>query len=137
MSIGAVKLSELAKGLEFAGKKDNIIYIKSEHNTMIDEFKRVMKILDECSYLAAKEVVEEDVVKPILQEDAFEQCLVDLENAAFDLDGEKMQSLISELSAYSYGGKDLQNELRPVYKKIEMFDYMSAYEAVLKIKKKA
>ncbi len=48
-----------------------------------------------------------------------------------------MQTIIEELAAYSYEGIDLQKELKPVLKKIEMFDYMSAYEAVVKIKKKA
>ena len=104
---------------------------------MIDEFKRVMKILDECPYLEEKESEVEDVVKPSISEEAFEQCLVDLENASYDLDGDKMQTIIEELVAYSYEGIDLQKELKPVLKKIEMFDYMSAYEAVVKIKKKA
>jgi len=31
----------------------------------------------------------------------------------------------------------LEKELKPVYKKVEMCDFMSAYEAVAKIKEKA
>ncbi len=137
MSIGAVSLSEMAKALEFAGKRDDIDYIKKEHASMIDEFRRVMKILDDCSYLGTKEVEEEVVDKPAISEEIFDAQLVELENASYDLDGHKMQQILDELCAYSFADKDLQKELKPVYKKIEMFDYMSAYEAVAKIRKKS
>lgn len=137
MSIGAVTLSELAKGLEFAGKRDDIEYIKNEHVAMIEEFRRVMHILDECPYLGAKEECTDKVEKPVISAEEFDSKLVELENASYDLDGTKMQQILDELCGYSFGEKDLQKELKSVYKKIEMFDFMSAYEAVAKIKKKA
>ncbi len=137
MSIGAVTLSEMAKGLEFAGKRDDVAYIKEEHNTMTEEFVRVMKLLDECPYLGAKEVNEEVVNKPEISEEEFDVKLTELENASYELDGDKMLLILNDLSTYSFNGKDLQNELKAVYKKIEMFDFMSAYEVVAKIKKKA
>ena len=137
MSIGAVKLSELAKGLEFAGKREDFEYIKNEHDVMIEEFRRVMNLLEECPYLPKKEKQEEAVSKPVISEEEFSSKLEDLENASYELDGDKMGAILDELSQYSFGGKDLQKELKAVYKKIEMFDLMSAYEAVAKIKKKA
>ena len=137
MSIGAVKLSEKAKALEFAGKKDNFDYIRKEHADMTTEFKRVMKMLDECPYLTTKEVEEEKIEKSEIADELFEEKLTELENASYDLDGERMVQILDELSTYSYAGKDLQKEVKSVYKKIEMFDYMSAYEAVAKIKKKS
>ena len=48
-----------------------------------------------------------------------------------------MIPVLNELSKYTYHSKDLEKELKPVYKKVEMFDFMSAYEAVVKIKEKA
>lgn len=45
-----------------------------------------------------------------------------------------MIPILDVLSSYSYRGKDLAKELKPVYKKVEMFDFMSAYETVVKIK---
>ena len=137
MSIGAVTLSEMAKGLEFAGKRDDIAYIKAEHTNMTEEFARVMKLLDESPHLGAKESVEEVVDKPAISEADFDAKLVELENASYDLDGDKMHQILDELSAYSYGDMDLQKELKSVYKKIDMFDFMSAYEAAAKIRKKA
>ena len=137
MSIGAVTLSEMAKGLEFAGKRDDIAYIKAEHTKLTEGFARVMKMLDESPHLGAKESMEEVIDKPTISEEEFDAKLIELENASYDLDGDKMHQILDALSAYSYGNKDLQKELKSVYKKIDMFDFMSAYEAVVKIRKKA
>ena len=137
MSIGAVKLSELAKGLEFAGKREEFDYIQKEHHIMVKEFRRVMKILNECPYLSKKETTEEIVNKPEISDAEFSLKLEALENASYELDADKMRVILDELSEYSFGGMDLQKELKAVYKKIEMFDLMSAYEATAKIKKKA
>ena len=49
----------------------------------------------------------------------------------------KVIPVLDEFSKYSYHARDLAKELKPVYKKVEMFDFMSAYEAVAKIKEKA
>lgn len=137
MSIGAVKLSEMAKGLEFAGKGEDYDYIHKRHNPMTEEYKRIMKVLDECKYLAPKVIEEEVVQKPELGLAEFEAKLVELENATYEFDGSKVIPILDVLSEFAYNGKDLAKELKPVYKKVEMFDFMSAYEAVVKIKELA
>ena len=136
MSIGAVALSEMAKTLEFAGKAEDFDFIKNEHAEMIVEFERVMKILNESEYVTSQSENEEVVDKEAIAKEVFEQKLVDLENASYELDADKMKKILDEISEYSYGGKDMQKELAPVYKKVEMFDLMSAYETVAKIKVK-
>ena len=137
MSIGAVNLSEMAKGLEFAGKGEDYDYIQKRHKPMTEEYKRIMKVLDECPYLAPKVVEEVVVQKPELELAAFEAKLVELENATYQFDASKVNPILDALSEFSYHGKDLAKELKPVYKKVEMFDFMSAYEAVVKIKELA
>ena len=136
MSIGAVKLSEMAKALEFAGKGDDFDFIRREHATMMQEFKRVMQILYDCPYLEASEQDDDGVNKPELSEEEFVQKLVALENVTYEFDANKVLPILDELSKYAYHSKDLAKELKPVYKKVEMFDFMSAYEAVVKIKEK-
>ena len=136
MSIGAVKLSELAKSLEFAGKKEAFDDIKNEHNVMIKEFRRVMKILNECPYLSKNEMTEDIENRQEISEEEFTLKLEELENASYELDADQMRAILDVLSAYSFGGKNLQKELKVVYKKIEMFDLMSAYEAAARIKNK-
>lgn len=137
MSIGAVRLSEMAKALEFAGKGEDFDYIRREHDAMIIEFKRIMQILFECKYLESSEDEGDLANKPELSEEEFEQQLIVLENVTYEFDANKVIPILDELSKYIYHSKDLAKELKPVYKKVEMFDFMSAYEAVVKIKEKA
>ena len=136
MSIGAVKLSEMARGLEFAGKGEDFAYIHREHDVMIKEFERVLQILFACEYLDAPEQQELVVNKPEISDEEFSKKLVLLENVTYEFDANKIFPILDELSKYAYHSKDLAKELKPVYKKIEMFDFMSAYEAVVKIKEK-
>lgn len=136
MSIGAVKLSEMAKGLEFAGKADDIEYIRREHDTMLQEFERVMQMLFACKYLEAPEQENVTVNKPEISEEMFTERLFLLENVTYEFDANKVIPVLDELSKYTYHSKDLAKELKPVYKKVEMFDFMSAYETVVKIKEK-
>lgn len=136
MSIGAVKLSEMAKALEFAGKGEDYDFIRREHHSMIQEFERVMQILFECKYLEAPQQDNVVINKPELSEEEFAQKLIELENVTYEFDANKVFPILDELSKYAYRSKDLAKELKPVYKKVEMFDFMSAYEAVAKIKEK-
>ncbi|MBQ8519067.1 MAG: response regulator [Agathobacter sp.] len=137
MSIGAVKLSEMAKALEFAGKGEDFDFIRREHATMIKEFERVMQILYDCKLLTPQEEEQVVVNKPELSDADFAQKLVELENVTYEFDANKVLPILDELSKYAYHSKDLEKELKPVYKKVEMFDFMSAYETVAKIKEKA
>ena len=142
MSIGAVKLSEMAKALEFAGKANDIAYIHKAHTTMTEEFNRVMKVLINCEVLPAKTMEDEvnnavsSVKKTEISEEIFEQKLILLENVTYEFDASKVIPILDELSAFSYHEVDLEKELKPIYKKVEMSDFMSAYEAVAKIKEK-
>ncbi len=137
MSIGAVKLSEMAKGLEFAGKGDDYTYIEEEHLPMTEEYKRIMRVLEECKYLEAKVVEEVPINKQELTEIEFDAKIAELESVIYEFDGGKVLPILDALSEFTYKGKDLAKELKPVYKKVEMFDFMSAYEAVVKIKENA
>ena len=71
----------------------------------------------------------------VLSDDEFMDLLLELENVTYEFDAEKILPILDELSKYTYNSKDLAKELKPVYKKVEMFDFMSAYEAVAKMSK--
>lgn len=136
MSIGAVCLSEQARALELAGKGGNFDYIRKEHDRMMAEYHRVIDMLNSSPILGVKEVEEEACEKAQMEEEVFVSMLKDMENAVYELNDVKMRRILDKLSEYSYGGKDLQKILKPVYKKVEMSDLMSAYENVVKIKDK-
>ena len=137
MSIGAVNLSEMAKGLELAGKREDYDYIHKRHVPMTEEYLRIMQVLDECNYLEPKLVEETPVNKPELSVEEFDAKLIELEGVLYEFDGAKVLPILDVLKEYAYKGKDLEKELKPVYKKVEMYDFMSAYETIVKIKENA
>jgi hypothetical protein len=73
---------------------------------------------------------------PELSDEMFEEKAIELEDAMYDFDGERMKTIVRELSGYTYHGASLREELSGVYHKIEMSDYMAAVEVVLKRKDK-
>lgn len=152
MSIGAVTLSELAKELEMAGKREDISYIKEHHDAMIQEYERILKILEESSALGEPvkahvssdkgkvEKLKQDLTKEMdgqeetvsskqeIEDAQLKNFLQLLEEAAFGLDGRKMLLISTELGQYAYRGHDLEPLLKKTQKKIEMADYFSAYD---------
>lgn len=84
MSIGAVKLSEMAKGLEFAGKAEDYEYIHKSHAIMTEEYNSIMKVLEDCTYLEEKQEEEVPEDKLELSVEEFEAKLVELENATYE-----------------------------------------------------
>ena len=136
MSIGAVRLSEMAKALEMAGKAENFDYIRGSHAAMMEEYRSVINTLESSPLLGRKEVAEEVSKKPAIEEEVFDGLLAELETAMYDLDAVKMQRILEQLNAYSYFGKDLQKEFQTVHKKVEMSDLMSAYDTAVKLKEK-
>ena len=137
LAIGAKPLSELAKKLELAGKEDNIAYILENHDTMIAEYKRLMEDVGSSSYIGIVPKKEETAVNLLDLSDAqFEEKTIAFENAMYDLDGNRMLQILDELSTYAYHGSSLAEPLAAVRRKVELSDYMSAVEAVLRIKDK-
>ena len=73
---------------------------------------------------------------PVLTDGEFEQQLIALEEAMYALDGQQMIVILSELQKYQYYGTALKETLAPIQRKVEMTDYMSAVDAVSKLKEK-
>lgn len=137
LSIGAVNLSEMAKKLEVAGKEMDIAYIHAHHEAMIIEYGRVLSLIADWFHKTedTNETTEKQI-KPSISDTEFENALVELEDASYMLDGTKMTQIIETLEPYSFEGKDLGELVVPIRKKIEMYDYMSAYETLRKQKDK-
>ncbi|MDE7131113.1 MAG: hypothetical protein K2O65_04845, partial [Lachnospiraceae bacterium] len=146
-SIGAVPLAAMAKELEMAGKKDDIAYILTHHANMLAEHRRVMEELEQCpllhpltendgkdseSFLSGN--TSGDSLLPDLDDAMFDQLSSELEDAAYELDEEQMLAVLSRMQEYCYHQVPLRDRLEPVKKKVEMSDYMSAADAVSKIR---
>lgn len=123
-NIGAEILSEKAKTLEQAGKKDDIDFIMENHEDLIKEYHRVIREIEQSILIKQQE----------LSEEKFDEFMTELEDAMYALDGGRMTAIISEMQEYQYHQTELAPKLTPVRKKIEMSDYMSATEAVSRIR---
>ena len=135
LSIGALKLSELAKKLEMAGKENNTSYIYENHGGMLEEYQRVEKILEENTLVCPQpkeEVTLQDF--PILEDSVFERIIMELEEAMYALDEKRMLELINDLQKYQYDGIPLYKAMEAVIRKVKMSDYMSAVETVSKLR---
>uniref|UniRef100_UPI004055B19A ATP-binding protein n=1 Tax=Agathobacter sp. TaxID=2021311 RepID=UPI004055B19A len=136
MNIGAVKLSEMAKKLEAAGKEQNLTYIRKHHESMLTEYERVLVMISNWFAKNGETKAEKQNInapkKPVISHEELEQALAELEDASYMLDGEQMMRIIEHLENYSFGEKNLEEVTAPIRKKIEMCDYMSAYENLKK-----
>lgn len=151
-SIGANGLFEKAKALEAAGKRRDIDYIRSHHEEMLAEYRRVMEIFAESPFVrtdtsrgpgdvsdvsGGKSLPEEDLSDmPELDEDGFDRLQGRLEDAVYSFDSSQMLAVLSEMQEYRYCNLPLREKLVPVLKKIEKSDYMSAVDAVSSIRDK-
>nr|MBP3598845.1 response regulator [Eubacterium sp.] len=145
LSIGAVALSEQAKALEAAGRNEDIPYIKANHEALMEQWNRVIEMIGKDPQVPVEEAKErlgivgeeeaqggEDELgeKEVADDTMWEQWMIQLEDATFSLDDEKMLLLLKEMQGYSYLGKSLEQPLKPAIRKVEMSDLISAYESV-------
>ncbi len=141
LSIGAVTLSEQAKALEMAGRGDDITFIQANHEALMTEWNRVMEMIaadPKVPIQEAKErfgieervIDEEEVNKESADETMWQQWMTALEDATFSLDGDTMLTVLQEMQKYTYLGNSLETALKPMIRKVEMSDLMSAYEMV-------
>ena len=139
LSIGATKLSKLAKELEKAAKQEDADFIKQHHDEMFREYDRVIDVLASHKLVGnqptSKMQMERVGVEEITSE-SFDKKITELEAAGMSLDGNAMMEVLLELQKYQYQGCDLLEELKPMEKKIQMFDYMSVIDAVIRLKKR-
>lgn len=136
LSIGAIKLSDLAKDLEAAGKAVNISYIKEHHQEMIEEYQRVIGLLKDFRSDQDEDEEEEESAEdlPEIYDVEFERLVAEMEDAMYGFDEEEMLRILDELQKYKYRGKALKGKLAPIRRKVENSDYMSAVESLTKLK---
>lgn len=136
-SIGAVKVSEMAKQLEMAGKEDRISYIEEHHQELMDAYAKLFKSLTDNKWICPENDSEEenDTELPEISETLFEQILSNMEEAVYAVDADFLTELLEELEGYRYKGSNLKKVLAPVRRKVEMSDLISAVEMVEEQKK--
>jgi len=153
-SIGAAALSELAKNLEMAGKKDDISYILKHHEEMMEEYKEMFEKLkssgvfgkDSKIEVKREKVKQEEKTKEDskekqeelweLDDEDFDSILEKLEESIYELNSKHMMEITEELKVCSYQGKALKEIMVMAQRKIEMSDYISAVDMIANWKEK-
>lgn len=132
-SIGADELSELARRLEMAGKDGDFDYIRANHAKAYDMLKSL--ILDLMKRFQVAQEEEHDISNlPELSKETFEEIKRNLENAAFELDGDKMLDALKIARGTRYGKTEMDKVIAEMEKKISMLDFIPAMELVMKLK---
>lgn len=137
-SIGAQPLSDLAKALEAAGKREDLDYIRAHQEELAEAYIKIRKDIE--LFFADIGTKEEEQPAPSLlpeiAETEFEDLAAEFENAVYALDGAAMLSCLESLGGYQYHGRALKDELEAIQKKVERSDYMSALSALLQVRER-
>ena len=149
-SIGAMKLSEIAKLLEIAGKNEDVDYILEHHNQLMVEFKYLFTKL-QIHVFADKKTEPEKIQEKEnnvkinaknkegkrLSAAEFDDRLNEMENAVFSLDSDTLLKITSELKNCYFEGQALEEVIAKAEQKIEMSDFFSAVEMIARWKENA
>ena len=149
-SIGAEKIANQAKELENAGKKEDFAYILKNHINLLEDYQHLLENLkkhhtffverkkEEASKseeLEKREETQENCSNgKVISEEEFMEVLEGLEKLMYTLDGEKMFGLVDTIKEGIYQGRSLSEIIAKVQRKIEMSDYISAVEMLIRWK---
>ena len=133
-SVGVEKLSDMAKELELAGKREDEAYIQEHHDAMLHEYTRILGLLSESRTIHPQTEQESLDGLEELTEEELDKLALEFEDAAFAFEHDRMAEIAERLSSCSFQGHPLNEMVKPILHKIEMSDYLSAAEAVARIK---
>lgn len=138
LSIGAVKLSELAKELELAGKAGSYGTIEKKNGTLSDLYGEVIDIVN--NYLGENEADDteneaEEVTAELTEISAEElsEYIGRAKDACASFDGDAVSAVAEEVSEYSYKGKPLKEYFGRAAELAEDFEYDHAAEELARL----
>ena len=136
-SIGAMRLSDRARELEFAGKEGRYEVIEKYHQSVLNEYENLMEQLKKQEYVnkllaeesSSGEVLKEQPVdsrKQSLTIETFDTLYAKFEDAMYSLRKEEMLDIVEELGRYKIGENTKKSELDKISRKINQDDYFAA-----------
>lgn len=138
MSIGAVKLSGLAKELESAGKSGNYRTIEKKNGTLSKLYGEVIDIITD--YLgedddAAKAEADKKECAELAEigEEKLSEYISRAKEACRNFDGDAMKAVADETAEYSYKGIPLSEHFGRAAELAEDFEYDAASEEIAKL----
>ncbi len=125
-SIGATKLSDFAKSLEFAGKNENISYIQSNNDSFMHELEI---LLDNISYIITKDNEDSDEQDSTQSSDWLKDELIKLKAALDEMDAIAADHIINGLSSKQWG-RDINETIEQISQHILLCDYDDAIDLI-------
>ena len=136
LSIGAVKLSELAKELEAAGKAKSYGTIEKKNSILSDMYGEIIDIVND--YLGESGTTDNDADEEItelteISAEKLSEYVGRAKEACGGFDGEAMAAIAEEVSEYSYKGKPLKDYFGRAAELAEDFEYDNAAEEIARL----
>ncbi|MGN0674553.1 MAG: ATP-binding protein [Oscillospiraceae bacterium] len=137
LSIGAIKLSELAKELEAAGKSERYDAVEKKNGELSRLYGEIIDIASE--YLGGfddEEEAPEQVENTELPEiscEALDEYIRKAKDACCGFDGDTMAAVAEEAAAYSYRGEPLKKYFGKAAELAEDFEYDAAAAEIAKL----
>ncbi|MCH5188378.1 MAG: response regulator, partial [Oscillospiraceae bacterium] len=133
LSIGAARLSELAKALEAAGKAGELNSSAANRNAEL--LGLYAGVIDACrSYLGESapqpEKSEDEAELTELSADALREILARAGSACRSFDADALEAIARETAAYSFGGEAVRNCFGTAAQLAEDFEYEAAEQTL-------
>ncbi|MDD3218081.1 MAG: ATP-binding protein [Lachnospiraceae bacterium] len=125
--IGAQKLADEAKELEYAGKNRDAEYIRNHHGQMMEEYQRVLRVLEE-NLDFNTEQPEQNIPLIEISKEELSVKLNQLANQLETFEKKEVEQILNDLSKYYYSEYSLPDLIREIQECIEEFDFMKAAE---------
>ncbi len=135
-AIGADAISGMFRELEFAGKAENIEFIESHSQPVLDTFKEVLDVVK--AYLIEKDMFEGNTEdeQPLGEIEEFDDGIIDeLITALSNFNIKTTEDKVAECVNVNYG-PDINNVFRDVKKQLDVFDYHKARELLEELKRR-
>ena len=136
-AIGADAMSVKFRELEFAGKANNIEFIESHSDKVLEKFREVLDVVK--AYLMEKGVFEGEegsAVEPEGEEQQFDDAVIDeLISSLSNFSIKETEDKVAEIVKVNYGN-EINQAFREINKLLEVFDYHKAKELLTDLKRR-
>ncbi|MDO4965928.1 MAG: response regulator [Lachnospiraceae bacterium] len=134
-TVGAMGISPLFKELEFAGRDNNIDFIKENTAKTLEYFVTVLDKVKE--YLISEDALEEDEDVSEYDDNAETvaldaDLLNELSSSIMVMNLRRCEEIIDELSKNNYG-KDVNAKVKEIKESYDNFDYMAVKDIALSL----
>lgn len=134
MSIGAIKLSELAKELEMAGKAESYGIIEKKNDELLTMYGEVIGIAEEYLGETAEEMPQEEVGElSEIDPGALAEFIRRAKEACAVFDGDTMTEIAEQTAKFCRNGEPLRNYFGRAAELAEDFEYEAAAAEIARL----